>query len=179
MLVQIQFPHITCQAVLDCFQIPGKNHERRKMFFCVTCFFWYIGFCSCQSKGCFSIYYYKCIWAKSLLQLSIPLIVYFNTSVTVLFFLNLRKRWIFSSAFSLWSSVGNEVPSQWRFRSHLEMQSLSSIFCFSGRRIEYLISLFSIGLFISCNEGKFINIVFSIQKNYTYHDCFTYSIYIL
>lgn len=73
----------------------------------------------------------------------------------------------------------NEVLSQWRFRSHLEMQSVSSIFCFSGRRMEYLILLFSIGLFILHNERKFINSVFSIQKNDTYHDCFTYSIYIL
>lgn len=59
------------------------------------------------------------------------------------------------------------------------LQSVSSIFCFSGRRMEYLISLFRIGLFISCNEGKFISVVFSNQKNDTSHDCFTYSIYIL
>lgn len=156
-----------------------KSWEEENDLLCDMVFFWYIGFCSCQRKGCFSICYYKCIWGKSLLQLSIPLIVYFNTSVIVLFFLNLTKQWIFSAAFSLWSSVGNDFLSQRRFRSHLEMQSVSSIFCFSGRKVEYLISLFSIGLFISCNEGKFINIVFSIQKNDTYHDCFTYSIYIL
>lgn len=73
----------------------------------------------------------------------------------------------------------NEILSQWRFRSCLEMQYVSSIFCFSGRRMEYLISLFLIGLFILHNERKFINSVFSIQKNYTYYDCFIYSIYIL
>lgn len=156
-----------------------KSWEEENALLCDTLFFWYIGFCSCQSKDCFSIYDYKCIWGKSLWQLSIPLIVYFNTNVIVLIFLNPRKWGIARGAFSLWSSVGNEVLSQWRFRSHLELQSVSSTFCFSGRRMEYLISLFSIGLFISCNEGKFINIVFSIQKNGTYHDCFTYCIYIL
>lgn len=145
---------------------------------CDKFFIWYIGFCSCHSKVCFFINYYKCIWSKSLPHLSIPLIVLFDISATV-FFLNLLKQWVFCGAFAVWSSLGNEVLSQWRFRSHLEMQSVSSILCFSGRRMEYLISLFSIGLFISYNEGKFINIVFSIQKNDTYHDCFTYSIYIL
>lgn len=36
--------------------------------------------------------------------------------------------------------------------------------------MEYLISLFSIGLFILYSEGKFVNIVYGIQKNDTYHD---------
>lgn len=36
--------------------------------------------------------------------------------------------------------------------------------------MECLISLFSIGLFILYNEGKFVNIVHNIQKNDTYHD---------
>lgn len=66
-----------------------KSWEEENVLLCDMFFFWYSGFCSCQSKGCFSFYYYKCIWGRSLLQLSIPLNVYFNASVIVLFFLNL------------------------------------------------------------------------------------------
>lgn len=104
-----------------------KSREEENVLLCNMFFFWYTEFCSCQSRGWFSIYYYKCIWGKSLVQLSVPLIVYFNTSVIVLFFLNLMKWWIFSGVFSLSSSVGKEVLSQWRFRSHLEIQPVSTI----------------------------------------------------
>lgn len=147
------------------------------MCFCLTCFsFDTLGSVAVKAKAVFPSIITN-VFGVNLFCNSIPLIVYF--SALLFFSLNLTKQWIFSGAFSLWSSVGNEVLSQWRFRSHLEMQSVSSILCFSGREMEYLISLFNIRLFISCNERKFINIVFSIQKNDTYRDCFTYSIYIL
>lgn len=126
-----------------------------------------LGSVAVKAKAVFPSIY----WSKYLPQLSIPLIISFNTSVSCFFFLNLMKQWVSCGVFSPWSSVGNEFFPQWRFRSHLEIQSVSSILCFSGRQMEYLISLFGIGLFISYNEGKFVNIVYGIQKNDTFHDC--------
>lgn len=64
-----------------------------------------------------------------------------------------------------WKAVKSTL-SQWKCRSHLEMPSVPSVLCISAGEMEYLISLFSMGLFILYNEGKFINTIFSFQKKW-------------